>query len=379
MKVSVYQKIARVMITVMVTGGIVLLTINLAGVLSYVLRPPVSDFVNPIYSNRVIDGLISVLLPLSFLLQLLGYVIWTMICELLPPIVGAVCAIIIYLFLLGCMVFALVSSKYLTRFRGTRSIIALNLALIVLDLPIVVLLSTDETAYIFNGFEARSYLLYIGLVLHLIAAFFLVKSLIYTKKHDLSFSDFRPSPAANRMRSAFLDTVGEEQDERTIRSARNKWLIEPRVSRVLTVIIGAATLVGTIAQFGAAGSVKIWSNGALIGSSITFFAGSPLYWFYSTPDYLTLPFSHVIMLTGCLLVFISSLLIAQRFFTRDSWLTKPALIFVLTIAVLDTLPFLSPLIFTLPTVVFHGFWIAELVISLEKISPNMKEDKKNTE
>lgn len=355
MKTSVWQIMARILITVMTLGAVVMLSICLIVNIIEGKNLLAVD-ASAMKELPLVETAWKMLTPVSFLIVLLGFTVWPSLSFMTP--VGAYC--VVMMFVLG----NLFLSRYLTKFKGTRTAIAVNLGLILLDLPFALVNYIPGAGY---GWIRSGIITVISLLVHLSAAFVLIMALRYTVKNEMWFSDLFPSPRAEHIRS-YNSEMREGMTDKEIKAVWNR-LVFPWIARVLTILVAGGTLVTLIAMLTVDvtdyDGISVWLTFVLIVNSI-------LCWFFGgigiSGDLLL-----QIGMGLCMLIFVAALYFLQRFFTRDSRLTKPALVFTLTVAVIDILPFFSIAgIIAFINAIIHILWIVMLALSLRKVCKKEK-------
>lgn len=384
--VSIYQWVARVMITVMLAGAILLLV-----GFGYVIITGQRDIFNePDKISVGLNAARSVIQPISFLLELVGLIAWTLLISLYFPgsssalgksyslgvFIGGV---IVEVLLLAVLIALLILSRYLTRRKGARTACAVFLGLILIDLPSTLMF--DHIMGMGDFWLAVGQ--YISLGVHFAAAILLILSLRHIYEHREEYSDFtrpkqKPPILGEEQIMTPQGTIAENALTRASNDMNRQRNGAAVTARVLTIVMCICTML-TVATIMLEWTIytKNVTQPSWIPTIRDFLSTATIVFFtlgsYVLPNLSLLmtgssePTSVVAICQFIItILFAAALLWGQRYFTKKHWLTRPMLILTLTVTVIDTMPYLSPLISIIPSAALHGVLIGMLIAAIRK-------------
>ena len=388
--VSKYQIIARVLITVMLAGVLVLLAGYCVVAVQKLISPSSGDEL-----SAAVSGISAYVQPFSFLLELFGLVIWSIFLNFIPAfqldldiyhtvfidlgdndnvtVQDTWSFVILIALLIAILIVLLLLSCHLTKTKGARTACAVFLALIIVDLPMCPMAYAVAISDFWNSAGV-----FISLTLHLAAAVMLIFSLRHIAQSREAYSDFtRPKDA--KLTVSARGTVDENTLTRASEDADRNRSGAAIAARVLTIILSLFTLVNLLSDFIPfileTDRLQITADSSVFWT-IAVNCSHLLYVFYSgfftnfkaindvPVDSCFMWFKIMALITT--LVMPVAVLWAQRYFTKNRWLARPMLVMALTIAVINSMPLLSPLFIFIPNTALHGLLIGTLISSIRK-------------
>lgn len=355
-KISVYQVLARVLVTVMTIGALILLVRELLDTLN--MGPITAGGTGTVlYHGRVEkfwDITEKIILPFSFRLELLP-------TQVIGPLLSSKFGVAVTTGVMAVVAAALVLSQFITRGKHRRVIQAMFLGLCMFDMPM------SGLAYnCLSSGDAFASL--ISIVVHIAVVFCLFMSLRKDNKIEL----FSKHPA---------DEDNQRDKNQTV-AAPHKKRVFARAARIITIALCVGNIAGLILNV--TGQMFL-SNGwnddvAWSFISLPFF----IMWFmsYEVPAFSLTVGSYfhtdsqglfgilINIISLCLMMFLFVfMLYIQKFYTKSGEKAETALVTGLTITVIDSLTFLWPGALMVMCVSFflHVFLIVSLMITLKNL------------
>lgn len=396
-KISAYQYIARGIVTAMLAGAIVPL-IGYGVIAIQILTARVMDD----SFSKIVYAAAPYMTSFSVLLEYLGIFGWMSCYNLTFPersrtssrgrsieilnigSVGdesAVFFLVLLVLMLAVLIALLSLSRYLTRTKGARTACSVFLGLILVDLPMPVL---------YGSMFGASVEMYINFALHIAASVMLILSLRHIAQNREAYSDFtrpksRGGAIAAREIAAGTEPVTSDgwvvsENALTRAAGDTERKGAAKAARVIVILLSALMLAFTVmvyieeAVYYIEGSsyVRTEFHDVVQSTSIgAVFCGDILVEFYAgvlAQRSFSDEVHWVLLIVSAVVVLAvpAALLWAQRYFTKKRWLSRPTLILTLTITVICTLPYLSPLIVLIPGVALHGVLIGVLIAAIRR-------------
>jgi hypothetical protein len=396
--VSVYQKVARGMITVMLAGAIV----TLVGYGIITVQMITARVVDDSFS-KIVYAATPYLTSVSFLLEFLGIFVWSMLLMPFFPTLFPLedgsgrkvrlgdsisfnadpGPVILIALMLAVLIALLWFSRYLTKTKGARTSCAVFLGLVLVDLPM------SPVLYAIQSDSFRTAGMYINLAVHLFTAVMLILSLRHIAENREAYTDFTDpkgkgeTVAASEIAagSAPVTSEGWAVSENALTRAvgDRERRGSAKAARVIVVLLIVFTLTFTVTEYIQAAVIHIKGSSyietAFYGvaqpiETVTGFCGDVLTAFFST---VLANFSFqgeidwklLIVSAITVLAMPTAMLWAQRYFTKKQ-LSRPALVMALTVTVIGTMPYLSPLIMLIPGAALHGVLIGLLIAAIRR-------------
>lgn len=341
--ISIYQKIARVWIVMMLAGALVLVIFRAAVMLAYGENMGLFHLQNdePAAPEwlRGMGAAASAVSVFSFLLGEFGVYAGSNPLLYLLPRPAAI--VITSVLLAAVTVLLAVLSRYLVRTKGARTASAVFLGVILADLPLTLHgwsaadLNDPPELFHRSGWTAAA-----SIAVHIAAAVLLLLALRHMYRQREHYTDFFPP---KRM---MLTDIQSEKIPPQAASEPNSAGVYQSGARILVVIMCISTLIllispvaALLSRIGLIGgtSAELWKTDATVGGLFSF----TLYLLGKVMLYQVDNAAADIFCIMLSLFLVAMLLWAQRYFTRSHWLTKPMMLMTLTFVAIDTVPFLS--------------------------------------